>query len=91
MTFKPTKEEVLKAWDELDAGKPISKEMRIYLEQLENREGSNKANAQETAKWAKREEHANETVSAFERLYQEVTHKPFTDDQREKLKRDFRK
>lgn len=44
--FKPTKEQILQAWEDRDEGRPLSKEMDLYLQKLEEREQSNAAAAE---------------------------------------------
>lgn len=39
--FKPTKEQILKAWEDRDEGRPLSKDMLLYLEKLEQQEQAN--------------------------------------------------
>lgn len=41
--FKPTKEQVVQAWEDRDEGRPLSKEMLAHLEKLEQREQANLA------------------------------------------------
>jgi len=91
MPFKPTKEQILQAWDDLDAGKPISKEMRVYLEELEELEQENAAAAKDTSEWAKREQRANDMVRVWSELYEKAKNHPIPDDAREELRRDLRK
>lgn len=91
MEFKPTKDEVLQAWEDLESGKPISKEMQDFLEQLEERERQNAANAEVTARWVQREERTNHLVDVWSQLYKQARKQPMPDDAREELRRDLRK
>ena len=57
--FKPTKDQILQAWEDRDEGKPLSKEMLMYLEKLEQQEQVNRTaseNADQAIKAALRAE-----------------------------------
>lgn len=36
--FKPTKQQVQQAWDDIEEGRPVSKDMRLHLEAIERLE-----------------------------------------------------
>lgn len=91
MPFQPTKDEVNQAWGDLEAGKPISKEMQVYLEQLERREQENAAAAEATALWARREERTNDILDWWDRHYQSTKGEAIPEEVREDLRRTFRK
>lgn len=91
MTFKPSKDEILQAWDDLESGKPISKEMSAYLKQLEQRELENSATADETGKWARREAQTNKSLEVWDRIHQNAQGSPIPEDAREELRRIVRK
>lgn len=51
--FKPTRAQVLQAWDDREEGKPLSKEMALYLDKLEQLEESNAQAAEESRRAVK--------------------------------------
>lgn len=51
--FKPTRAQILQAWDDREEGRPLSKEMALYLDRLEQVEESNAQAAEESRRAVK--------------------------------------
>jgi len=89
MEFKPTKAQVLQAWEDRDEGLPLSKDMELYLDGLEQQEQANAQAAQESTRLAQRLEKVNKEVKCWKDHYRKFENRSLPEELERELRKDL--
>ena len=89
MEFKPAKEQVLQAFEDREEGRPLSKDMEVYLDRLDRDEQANAQAAQDSNRFVRRVEKVNQEMNFWKNHYQDFRGRPLPEGLERELRKDL--